>query len=95
MFIKFITFILSPWWVKDPYSKYYYNRKRTVGYTFSELVSFLWIIPLVILSFGFTVSGNDRENMYKALFLGIFYSIVIVAVLEKSGILAGIYPPCN
>lgn len=86
MFIRFINFILSPWWIKEPHSNYYWNRKRTVGYTLYELVSFLWIIPLIILSFGLTVSNNKYRDNCLSMLLGLFYALILIVIMEITGI---------
>lgn len=86
MIIKIINFILSPWWKKDPYSEYYWNKEKTTGYTLIELLSFLWIIPLVILTFGFEVSNNKFKDNCKIVFLLVFYSIVFSLIFMNNRI---------
>lgn len=86
MFIKFINFILSPWWIKDPYSNYYFNKKKTVGYTLYELVSILWVIPLYFISFGLIISDNKSRDNCLAMFLGFFYAVILIVILEITGL---------
>jgi hypothetical protein len=76
MIIKILNFILSPWYKKEESSEYYWNKEKTTGYTLNELVSFLWIIPLVILTFGFEVSNNKFKDNCKIIFLLVFYTII-------------------
>ncbi len=79
---KIINFILSPWWFKESYSKYYINKKSGTGFTLYEMVSFFWQIPLVILSFGFKNSESESENWTKGLFLGFLHVYIILLIIE-------------
>lgn len=81
MIIKILNFILYPWWEKEEDSEYYWNKEKTTGYTLNQLFSFLWIIPLIILTFGFEVSKSKFENNCKIIFLVVFYTIVFNSIL--------------